>query len=264
MIGRGRPVRRLRRLQLHVDVKPCAASLRLPAFRNPGWCSTTASRRGPTEALRRFLLEFAVSAVHARLEESRQDRFDRKRVYIHNATADLATLTVSGPAGRCSSGSRSVSISPTASCRTWRSPRASSRRRSSRRARQLHRRSKVSTLRSRRQGGPALGAAARNGQDLDAILIGVEALTILRAEKGYFVIGKDTDGTTMPHEWGRRPARQAIDGIRRATLAVHRRGEAARTASNSSGSSSPTANHRSPPARTASNARGERCAAWAS
>ena len=33
-------------------------------------------------------------------------------------------------------------------------------------------------------------------------LIGLEALMILRAEKGYIVIGKDTDGTTMPQDLG--------------------------------------------------------------
>jgi sarcosine oxidase, subunit alpha len=32
--------------------------------------------------------------------------------------------------------------------------------------------------------------------------IGLEALMILRAEKGYIVIGKDTDGTTMPQDLG--------------------------------------------------------------
>ena len=32
--------------------------------------------------------------------------------------------------------------------------------------------------------------------------IGVEALSILRAEKGYLIIGKDTDGETMPHDLG--------------------------------------------------------------
>ena len=33
-------------------------------------------------------------------------------------------------------------------------------------------------------------------------LLGLEALMILRAEKGYIVVGKDTDGTTMPHDLG--------------------------------------------------------------
>ncbi len=33
-------------------------------------------------------------------------------------------------------------------------------------------------------------------------LMGLEALMILRAEKGYVVVGKDTDGTTMPQDLG--------------------------------------------------------------
>jgi len=33
-------------------------------------------------------------------------------------------------------------------------------------------------------------------------LMGLEALMILRAEKGYIVVGKDTDGLTMPHDLG--------------------------------------------------------------
>ena len=41
-------------------------------------------------------------------------------------------------------------------------------------------------------------AAERHG----AAPIGLEALSILRAEKGYIMIGKDTDGETMPHDLG--------------------------------------------------------------
>jgi sarcosine oxidase subunit alpha len=33
-------------------------------------------------------------------------------------------------------------------------------------------------------------------------LMGSEALMILRAEKGYVIVGKDTDGSTMPHDLG--------------------------------------------------------------
>jgi sarcosine oxidase subunit alpha len=33
-------------------------------------------------------------------------------------------------------------------------------------------------------------------------LLGLEGLMILRAEKGYIVVGKDTDGVTMPHDLG--------------------------------------------------------------
>ena len=37
-----------------------------------------------------------VSGVHALLEDWRQDRFDRTKVYIHNATPNYATLTLTG------------------------------------------------------------------------------------------------------------------------------------------------------------------------
>jgi sarcosine oxidase subunit alpha len=46
---------------------------------------------------------------------------------------------------------------------------------------------------------------ARLSEKLSAFgggLLGLEALMILRAEKGYIVVGKDTDGTTMPHDLG--------------------------------------------------------------
>ena len=32
--------------------------------------------------------------------------------------------------------------------------------------------------------------------------LGIEAMSILRAEKGYIMVGKDTDGETMPHDLG--------------------------------------------------------------
>ncbi|MEL6647220.1 MAG: glycine cleavage T C-terminal barrel domain-containing protein [Pseudomonadota bacterium] len=32
--------------------------------------------------------------------------------------------------------------------------------------------------------------------------IGLEAMAVMRAEKGYIMIGKDTDGETMPHDLG--------------------------------------------------------------
>ena len=55
-------------------------------------------------------------------------------------------------------------------------------------------------------------------------LLGLEALMILRAEKGYIVVGKDTDGTTMPHDLGLGgPARLKGRRIYRQTLLVHAR-----------------------------------------
>ena len=40
------------------------------------------------------------------------------------------------------------------------------------------------------------------GARFDARIIGVEAMSVLRAEKGFIIIGKDTDGTTMPQDLG--------------------------------------------------------------
>ena len=53
--------------------------------------------------------------------------------------------------------------------------------------------------------GRASALRARIVEPLPAFgggLLGLEALMILRAEKGYIVIGKDTDGTTMPQDLG--------------------------------------------------------------
>lgn len=145
-----------------------------------------------------------VAAVYARLEEWRQDRFGRDAVYIHNATAHHATLTVSGPNAKTLlealdldatlddanlphmtithgrfgdeevriarvsfTGDRSYEVSIRAD--------------------------RAETLWVRMQ---------EEGRALEAVTIGLEALMILRAEKGYIVIGKDTDGNTMPHDLG--------------------------------------------------------------
>ncbi len=65
---------------------------------------------------------------------------------------------------------------------------------------------------------PASRAAplrARLAEKLPAFgggLLGLEALMILRSEKGYIVIGKDTDGTTMPHDLGAAGPRELEDG----------------------------------------------------
>ncbi len=145
-----------------------------------------------------------VAAVHARLEEWRQDRFGRDSVYIHNATANHATLTVSGPnalplmealgldislddaslphmaVGHGRFGGDEVRVARV-SFTGDRSYEVSIR---ADRAETLWRRMKEA------------GAA------FEAATIGLEALMILRAEKGYIVIGKDTDGTTLPHDLG--------------------------------------------------------------
>jgi sarcosine oxidase, subunit alpha len=155
----------------------------------------------------RFLVSCSsghTDSVVTRLELWRQDRFDPRRVVIHDTTAQWATLTLTGPRARdlvsaldfgfplddeslphmafmtafvdgapmrmvrvSFTGDRSYELSVPAG-----------------RARALRARI-VEKL-------PAFGGG----------LLGLEGLMILRAEKGYIVVGKDTDGTTMPHDLG--------------------------------------------------------------
>jgi sarcosine oxidase subunit alpha len=51
--------------------------------------------------------------------------------------------------------------------------------------------------------GPALWRALLEaGSDLGIVPYGIESLSVLRAEKGYILIGTDTDGMTMPDDLG--------------------------------------------------------------
>lgn len=145
-----------------------------------------------------------VAGVHAMLEEWRQDRFDRSKVFIHNATAQSATLTVSGPNARALLETIGVGASlddavlphmavtdGTFDGTPVRVTRVSF----------TGDRSYEVSIRADR--AEALWARMKQaGEAFGAVLIGLEALMILRAEKGYIVIGKDTDGTTRPRDLG--------------------------------------------------------------
>ncbi|RWE71700.1 glycine cleavage T C-terminal barrel domain-containing protein, partial [Mesorhizobium sp.] len=145
-----------------------------------------------------------VAAVHARLEEWRQDRFGRDAVYIHNATAQYATLTVSGPNARqlvealdlgAALDDASLPHMAIAAGRF-----AGNEVRIARVSFTGDRSYEISIRADRAE---ALWARMhQEGRAFDAVLLGLESLMILRAEKGYIVIGKDTDGTTMPHDLG--------------------------------------------------------------
>lgn len=69
--------------------------------------------------------------------------------------------------------------------------------------------------------GPALWDAAMDkGEALGVKPYGVEALMVMRIEKGYLHIGSDTDGTTTPDDvgWGRIAARKAAHFIGKRSL----------------------------------------------
>ncbi len=145
-----------------------------------------------------------VAAVHARLEEWRQDRLGRDAVYVHNATAQYATLTVSGPNGRqvvealdlgAALDDGSLPHMAIAAGRFGGDE--------VRIARVSFTGDRSYEISIRADRAEALWTRMQQeGHAFDAVLLGLESLMILRAEKGYIVIGKDTDGTTMPHDLG--------------------------------------------------------------
>lgn len=145
-----------------------------------------------------------VAGVHALLEEWRQDRFDRRRVFIHEATAEMATLTITGPRARALLETIDLGVplddpalphmavaSGTFEGTPVRVARIS-----------------FTGERSYEISVPADHAGwlwsrlLQEGEAFGATLLGLEALMILRAEKGYIVIGKDTDGTSRPMDFG--------------------------------------------------------------
>ncbi|WP_245424192.1 glycine cleavage T C-terminal barrel domain-containing protein [Methylovirgula sp. 4M-Z18] len=145
-----------------------------------------------------------VQGVAMLLEEWRQDRFDRRRVVIHDATARHATLTVTGPKSRALLQAVGLGMDlddatlphmalawGTFGIEPVRVTRVSF----------TGDRSYELSIRADRA-LPLWRALKEAGRAFDAILLGGEALMILRAEKGYIVIGKDTDGRTRPMDLG--------------------------------------------------------------
>jgi sarcosine oxidase subunit alpha len=145
-----------------------------------------------------------VAGVYARLEEWRQDRGLQSQVFVNDATAAQATVTISGPESRALIASLDLGLpldepafphmhlaegdfggDPVRIARVS----------------FTGDRSYEISIRSDR--AEALWQATSHAaRSLGGTMIGLEALMILRAEKGYIVIGKDTDGMTMPHDLG--------------------------------------------------------------
>lgn len=145
-----------------------------------------------------------VAGVHAMLEEWRQDRFPGRQIFIHNATAETATITVSGPKSRAVIAAAGVvadlddAAFPHMTTRwgEWsdlplRLTRVSF----------TGDRSYEISIRQD-QAAPLWQALLSACRAAGGGPIGIEALMILRAEKGYIVIGKDSDGMTRPMDLG--------------------------------------------------------------
>lgn len=141
-----------------------------------------------------------VEAVATLLNVWRQDQFDPARVHIHDTTPRWATLTVTGPDSRrlLERLDLGVDLSDAAL------PHMAVAEREGMRIARVS----FTGDRSYEISVPA-GAAAGLWQRLrDAGaafglgLLGSEGLLTLRLEKGLIVVGKDSDGTTLPHDLG--------------------------------------------------------------
>jgi len=145
-----------------------------------------------------------VAGVHARLEEWRQDSFDPRRLFVHNATVQWATFAVTGPRSRELVGELGLGVDlSNAALPHMAVVEGAFAGRPARVARVSFtgdRSYEVSV--PARLGDHLLRQLIRLGKSRGATLLGVESLMRLRAEKGYVIVGKDTDGATMPHDLG--------------------------------------------------------------
>ena len=145
-----------------------------------------------------------VTGVVARLEEWRQDRFDPAQVTIHNSTPHWATLTATGPRAKDLVAALDLGVDLDDAVLPHMAfadggfaggP--------ARVARVSFTGDRSYEVCVPSHAAPALlRAMSRLTSDLGGCLLGSEALLLLRAEKGYLIVGKDTDGTTMPQDLG--------------------------------------------------------------
>ncbi|MEL6208007.1 MAG: glycine cleavage T C-terminal barrel domain-containing protein, partial [Pseudomonadota bacterium] len=166
----------------------------------------------------RFILSASsshVASVRLILEEARQDRFDPSRVVLHDVTDGWVTLTMTGPRAGAVLASAGL---PEALCDDAALPHMGVVE-----THWAHGRLRVARVSFTGDRSYELSVPARHGLALHAVLdgavtaeggrwIGLEAVLRLRAEKGYILIGKDTDGITMPHDIGwTRPREKRSD-----------------------------------------------------
>lgn len=141
-----------------------------------------------------------VAAMVGQLEAWRQDHFDLKTVFVHDATPHWATIAISGPRAKDVMAQLGLGIdlddgglphmAATSGLFHGRPARIA--------------RVSFTGERSYEVSVPAGFAATLwdRARAAGALPLGIEALNILRAEKGYIYVGQDTDGETMPQDLG--------------------------------------------------------------
>ncbi len=145
-----------------------------------------------------------VDSVNRALEGWRQDGHDPDSVYIHDTTQNWATITVSGPEAREILTKLDLGVDLSAEAFPHMNFRHGNFASNPARISRVSFTGDLSYEVSVPLSSTAMlwSALTEAGKPVEATLIGVEALSILRAEKGYIIVGKDTDGETMPHDLG--------------------------------------------------------------
>ena len=169
----------------------------------------------------------AAAQIHQHLEEWHQTEWPNLDVVIHDATAQWGVVTVSGPRAPelVSRLETDIDISP-AACPHL-AFRAGRVRLGNQRDVFPLRLQRVSFTgeRSYELSVPAdvthllWGALWHKGQGLGVAPLGIEALMVLRIEKGYLHVGSDTDATTTPDDVG-----MGVPARRKPMITIGRRG----------------------------------------
>ncbi|WP_121067449.1 2Fe-2S iron-sulfur cluster-binding protein [Chachezhania antarctica] len=160
-------------------------------------------RMGPN----RFVISSSSShaeGVTGMLESWRQDGNDPDRIFVHDTTNHWSTVTVTGPKARDVTRSLGLDVDLSADAFPHMTFRETVWRDVALRIARVSFTGEVSfEISVPASSAKALWTAlADAGRPLGVRPMGIEALSILRAEKGFIIIGKDTDGETMPHDLG--------------------------------------------------------------
>lgn len=155
----------------------------------------------------RFLISCSsshVDGVRTHLEAWRQDGNDPDRIFVHDTTHHWATVTVTGPKARDVLAALDLDLDLSAQAFGHMQFRETRWGDSPLRIARVSFSGDVSfELSIRRSRACDLWETLiRAGEPIGARPLGLEAMSVMRAEKGYIIIGKDTDGETMPHDLG--------------------------------------------------------------
>ena len=155
----------------------------------------------------RFLISCSsshVDSVRSHLESWRQDGNDPDRIFVHDLTMNYATVTVTGPQARSILTALDLGVDLSSEAYSHMSFVDGKLGNEPVRIARVSFTGEASyeiSIRTRCASN-LWQAAMKASSAIGAVPVGIEAMSILRAEKGYLMIGKDTDGETMPHDLG--------------------------------------------------------------